>query len=98
MNQIVKNLTGMDVASDQVIAMDLLISAKAGIKLYAVAATESGTPEVKAIFEKHLFEAIDTHEKVTRYMMQKGFYHPYNIAEQIQLDQRTAQTALNLPS
>lgn len=98
MNQLMKNLTGMNTLSDQVIAMDLLVSAKSGIQMYAVACTESGTPEVKATLERHLFEAIDMHERVTRYMMSKGYYHPYNIAEQIQLDQTTAQTALNIPS
>lgn len=97
MNQIVKSLTGMGTMTDQVIAMDLLMAAKSGIKLYAVAATESGTPEVKATFERHLFEAIDSHEKITQYMMRRGFYHPYDVTEQFQLDQTTAQTALTIP-
>lgn len=98
MNQIVEYLTGLNTLSDQVIAMDLLMASKTGIKMYAVAATESATPEVKATLVNHLHEAIDTHEKVTAYMMQRGFYHPYNIQEQVQLDLKTAQTALNIPS
>ena len=98
MNSIIEHLTGMNTLSDQVIAMDLLMACKTGIKMYALAATESATPEVKATFEKHLHEAIGTHAKVTEYMMQRGFYHPYNIQEQIQLDQSNVQTALNIPS
>lgn len=97
MNPIIEFLTGLNVVSDQVIAMDLLMSAKTGIKMYAVAATESATPEVRATFERHLFEAIATHEKVTAYMMDKGWYHPYSLPEQLQLDQSTAETALRLP-
>lgn len=98
MNTILEYLTGMGTLTDQVIATDLLNSAKAGVKMYAVAATESATPELKATFIKHLNEAIDTHEKVTAYMIERGFYHPYNPAEQLQLDQQTVQTALNIPS
>jgi similar to spore coat protein len=98
MNSIIENLTGLNTLTDQVIAMDLLMSAKSGIKMYAVAATESATPEVRATFEKHLFEAIETHDTVTAYVMQKGFYHPYNVQEQLQLDRSNVQTALNIPS
>lgn len=79
------------------IATDLLNSAKAGIMKYAIAATESATPELKATFIQHLHEAIDTHEKVIAYMMERGFYHPYNMAEQLQVDQKTVQAALKIP-
>ncbi len=98
MNQIIEYLTGMGTMTDQVIAMDLLMAAKSSIQMYSVAATEAGTPEVKGIFDKHLHEAIDTHEKIMSYMMKRGFYHPYDVPEQIKLDLQTAQTALNIPS
>ncbi|WP_123040308.1 spore coat protein [Cohnella candidum] len=93
----VENLMGLNTMTDQVIAMDMLISAKSGMKMCAVAVTESATPEVRAAFQKQLYEAIDTHEKLTDYMMRKGYYHPYNVQEQIRLDQTNAQTALSLP-
>jgi similar to spore coat protein len=98
MNRIVENLTGLNTMTDQVIAMDLLMAAKTGIKMYAVAATESATDEVKSTLIRHLNESIDAHEKLTAYVMQRGFYHPYNMQEQIQLDRTNAQTALNIPS
>lgn len=98
MNSIVEYLTGMNTLTDQVIAMDLLMASKTGIKMYAVAATESATPELKATFVKHLHEAIDTHAKVSDYMIRRGFYHAYDVSEQLQLDQKTVQTALNVPS
>lgn len=97
MNSIIENLTGLNTLTDQLIAMDLLIASKTGIKLYAVAVTESATPEVKAVLQRHLEEAIDTHEKMTAYMMQRGYYHPYHLSEQVQLDRTNAQTALNIP-
>ncbi len=31
-------------------------------------------------------------------MMQRGLYHPYHISEQIQLDLKNIQTAMNIPS
>lgn len=98
MNTIVERLTGLNTMTDQVIGMDLLMSAKTGIKMYAVAATESATPEVKAVLQRHLEENIESHERVTAYMMSRGFYHPYNMNEQIRLDMQNAQTALNIPT
>ncbi|WP_230632833.1 hypothetical protein [Paenibacillus athensensis] len=44
---------------------------------------------------KQLGEAIDTHEQITNYMMQRSLYHPYHIPEQIQLDLKNIQTAMN---
>ncbi|KIN43362.1 hypothetical protein B4071_2613 [Bacillus subtilis] len=40
MNPIIEYLTGMNVLTDQIIAMDLLIAAKNGVRNYAMAATE----------------------------------------------------------
>jgi len=95
---LIERLMGVDTLTDQVIASDLLTSAKAGIKMYALAATDSATPEVRLVMERHLFEAIDMHAKVTAYMVERGFYRPHQVEEQLQLDRQTAQTALNIPS
>ncbi|RAT97783.1 spore coat protein [Brevibacillus sp. Leaf182] len=96
MSGILQSLAGMGALTDQVIAMDFLISAKSGVRNYAMALTETGTPEMKAILTKQLEEAIDLHEKISLYMIERGWYHPWNITEQIQLDQQNIQTALNL--
>lgn len=98
MNTILEHLTGMHVMTDKVIAMDYLTTAKSAVRNYAAAVTESGTPEVKATLLRHLDEAIDTHDAITMYMMQKGLYHPWNTQEQLQLDLQSMQTALSLPS
>jgi similar to spore coat protein len=97
MNILLEHLTGMNAMTDQMIAMDYLITAKSGIRNYAMAVTESGTPEVKATLTKQLDESMDMHERITLYMMEKGLYHPWNVNEQVQLDLKNIQTALDLP-
>lgn len=98
MNFIVERLTGMHTLTDQVIAMDLLIAAKSGVRNYAMAVTEAVTPEIKAILTKQLEEALDQHEQISAYMMERGLYHPWNVSEQIQLDLQNMNTALSAPS
>ncbi len=98
MNTLIKNLTGMGTMTDQVIAMDFLIAAKTGIQNYAIALTETASPDIKAVLRRQLDEAISTHERITNYMMRNGYYRPYHIPEQIELDRKNIQTALNLPT
>ncbi|MEH7179092.1 spore coat protein [Neobacillus vireti] len=96
MNNLIQNLMGMGGMTDQVIATDFLISAKAGVRNYAVAITETGTPELKAALREQLNTAIATHEKITNYMIAKGFYHPHDLADQLNVDLTVADTALKL--
>ncbi|WAH39458.1 spore coat protein [Alicyclobacillus dauci] len=96
MNPILENLTGTAGMTDQVVATDLLISAKTGVRNYAIALTETASDEVRTVLEQHLQDAIRTHEQITAYMMKQGWYHAYNAPEQIQLDIENAQTALNM--
>lgn len=96
MNQFLQNMVGMGGMTDQVIATDFLISAKAGVQNYAMAVTEAATPELKAALKEQLNEAIETHEKISNYMITRGFYHPHNLGEQLQVDLTTTETAINL--
>jgi similar to spore coat protein len=96
MNQFIQNIMGMGGITDQVIATDLLIAAKSGVHNYAVAITEAATPELRAALKEQLFAAIDTHEAISNYMVARGFYHPYNLWEQLNVDLTTTDTALNL--
>lgn len=98
MNPIIKNITGMDALTDQVVAMDLLNSAKSGVRNYAMAVTESGTPEIKAILTQHLEESLNMHEIITNYMMEKGWYHAWDRDKQTELSLQNIDTALNLPT
>ena len=40
--------------------------------------------------------AIGTHERITNYMMDKGYYHAYNPQEQIGVDMKAAETLIDL--
>ncbi|MCM3782510.1 spore coat protein [Neobacillus mesonae] len=97
MNPIIEKLMGMGSMTDQVIAMDFLINAKSAVRNYAMAVTESGTPEIKEVLIKHLDEAILTHERIVEYMLDRGWYHPYNKTEQLTLNLQNINTALSLP-
>ncbi|WP_409270013.1 spore coat protein [Neobacillus sp. SCS-31] len=96
MNQFIQNMVGMGGMTDQVIANDFLMSAKAGIRNYTIAITEAATPELRTILREQLQAAIQTHENITSYMMSKGYYHPHNLSEQLQVDLTASQTATNL--
>ncbi|GIM27770.1 spore coat protein [Clostridium polyendosporum] len=98
MNAIIEGLTGMDKMNDQAIATDFLIAAKTGIKNYALAISETATPEVREMLRRHLDTAIATHEKITNYMMNNGYYHAYNPQEQFRVDMQVTDTTLNLVS
>ncbi|WP_071394011.1 spore coat protein [Bacillus tuaregi] len=96
MNQLIQNIIGMGGLTDQVIATDFLISAKAGVRNYTVAITEAATPELRETLRAQLRMAIDTHEKITNYMIAKGYYYPHDLGEQLQEDLSVSNTALNL--
>ncbi|MEK3732949.1 MULTISPECIES: spore coat protein [Paenibacillus] len=98
MNPIIERIMGLDKLTDEMVAMDFLISAKTGVRNYAMAVTECASPEIKSILIQQLEEAVDTHEKIIGYMMERGFYKPYEMNEQIERDLTNIQTALNIPS
>lgn len=97
MNSIIEYLTGMNALTDQIVATDLLISAKSGIRNYAMAITETGNPEIKEIISRHLDEALDMHEIISSYMIEKGWYHAWDTNEQINLNLQNINTAIELP-
>jgi similar to spore coat protein len=96
MNALVEKLTGLDKMTDQVIATDFLVSSKSGIQNYAVAITETMTPELRAALVKQLNDMITSHEAISDYMMKKGYYHAYDLQKQYQVDMQAADTALGL--
>nr|WP_255473471.1 spore coat protein [Planomicrobium sp. CPCC 101110] len=79
-----------------VIATDLLVSAKAGVRNLAVAITETATPSVKKVLRRELDNAIELHDKLAQYMIKNEMYHAYDIDEQLEHDLKKADTALKL--
>jgi similar to spore coat protein len=96
MNALIESLTGMNKLSDQVIATDLLVSAKSAVRNYSIALTETTSQEVRAALRKQLSDAITAHETISNYMMKKGYYNAYDLQEQYKVDMQTTDTALNL--
>ena len=78
---ILEKMMGVDKLTDEIIATDLLISAKSGVKDYAFAVTETTTLEAEAVLRKQLGEAIESHEKISTYMIDKGWYQPIRVQE-----------------
>jgi similar to spore coat protein len=91
---IMQNTATLGTLNDQMIATDFLIAAKNGIKSYAMAITEASTPEVRDTLKQHLNDAIQLHEQISQYMVNKGYYHPANVQEQLRVDMQAAQMAL----
>lgn len=79
------------VLNEQIIVADYLIGAKSAIKGCATALAEAATPEVRNILKQHLNDAIAFHEQISQYMVNKGYYHPTNVQEQLRLDIQAAQ-------
>lgn len=96
MNETIKSLTHMDKMDNQAIATDFLISAKAGIRNFAWALTEVASPNVREVLSRQLNEAVATHERISRYMMDKGYYHAYSAADQIKTDMKLVDTVMDL--
>lgn len=97
MNPIIEYLTGLNTLTDQVIATDLLLSAKNGVRSYSLAITEAVTPEILETLEQQLEQNIDLYERISSYMIEREWYQPWLLNEQIQMDLNNAETALNLP-
>ncbi|MDL5041223.1 spore coat protein [Heyndrickxia coagulans] len=97
MNGFLQNIVGMGDMSDSVIASDLLISIKSGVKMLAFAVTEAATAEARAALSAQLLSAIDMHDKIMDFMVEKGYYYPYHMQDQLHADMQAARTALKIP-
>jgi similar to spore coat protein len=94
MGNIIQNIAGMGNITEQIIASDMLMASKAGIKMYALAITEASTPSVRATLKKHLEIIIQGHEKITDYMIDQGFYYPEDPETQIEMDLEAINTLM----
>lgn len=81
---------------DLAIATDMLLSAKAAVRSYAIALTETATPKVHKLLKSQLDTAIETHRKIAKYMIENEMYHPYDIEEQVEHDIKKADNASDL--
>lgn len=96
MNALLERLMGVHTLTDQIITMDLLNSAKSGVRNCAMALTEAGTPEVKQTLSKQLEDAIAFHERVSAFAIDRGWYLPWDIKSQIGSELNNISTALQV--
>ncbi len=96
MSSIMKNMAGMGGMTDQIIVYDALIGAKAAIKANAMAISETYTKSVRTTLQNHLDVAIQCHEKLINYMVEKGYYFPDDIKKQIKLDMKAIDELMKL--
>ena len=85
-----QNLT--DKLNDQIIAADLLLAAKTGVRTYAYAITEADSANVRSTLKRQMDDAISFHQQVADYMTNKGMYYPHDLDKQIQTDLANAQS------
>jgi len=69
---------------------------KTSVRNYAIAITETATPELRATFVKHLTAAIALHAKVFYFMLERGYYPSYNLDQLLATDVKNAHAALSL--
>lgn len=96
MNSLIEKITGLDKMSDQMIATDMLIAAKSGVQNYSIALTETTSPEVRKILRNQLDDAITIHEVISMFMVKRGYYFPYDMKQQYEVDMNTTDTTLKL--
>lgn len=75
-------------------AGQLLGFAKTSVRNYAIAITETATPQLRETFRKQLLLAIGLHEKVFNYMYERGMYPAYDLGQLLANDVRNANAAL----
>ncbi|SDZ11088.1 Coat F domain-containing protein [Evansella caseinilytica] len=82
------------VMNEQAIATDLLLTSKNAVRNCAYAITETTTPNVRKVLNQQLQQAVAFHEQVADYMINKGYYRPFDLQQQLSLDQQMAQNAM----
>lgn len=78
------------------IAADMLITAKSVVRAYAVAVTETASPEVRKVLVKQMNQAIEDHAEIADYMIQNDMYLAYDIEKQLKHDKEKVEKAMEL--
>jgi spore coat protein F len=85
--------TGVDLTAFY--ARNLLGFFKTATHNYAVVITETATPSLHEMFQRHLQTAIKMHFKVFNFMLERNYYPAYNLDQLLASDLRNAKTALS---
>lgn len=90
------NAMGMPELADSAFALDLLSTAKTGVRYCAVTLTETINPDARALLKTQLTEGIAFHGEISQLMMRKKWFHPYELHEQYQLDMLSANNTIQI--
>lgn len=90
------NAVGMPEKIDSVLALDLVLTAKEAIRNYAVAITETASPELRTTLHNQMEALIDFQTEAIELLMVKKWFHPYELKEQQKLDGIAAQNAMEI--
>lgn len=96
MVNVLQNMVGMGNMTEQVIATDLLVASQGAIKSYAKALSTATSPEVTNTLQRQMDVAINSHERISNYMQERGYYHPYDPQAQFRVDMQAADTVLSM--
>jgi spore coat protein CotF len=88
------NALNMPEMADMTFAMDFLIRAKEGVRNTAIALTETASPDARALLKNHLHQGLALHQEISDLMIRKKWFHPYELSEQFQLDQLSANNTV----
>ncbi|KAA0547203.1 spore coat protein [Bacillus sp. BGMRC 2118] len=75
---------------------DLLAFTKSGVRNYAVAITETASPQLRVILTKQLNVMTKLHEQIFMYMYKKGLYPAYDLRTLLEQDVTLAHKALSM--
>ncbi|WP_271396991.1 spore coat protein [Salinicoccus roseus] len=81
---------------DELIATEMLVSAKAAVRTYAVALTEAASPEVRDVLKRQLTQAVNQHARIADYMIENSMYHAHSVKDQLKNDKKKVKTVKKL--
>lgn len=88
------SLAGVDMTAFY--AGQLLGFAKTAVRSYAIAITETATPQLRATLQKQLNNLIVLHGRVFYFMLESGLYPAYDLPKLLSNDVATAKKAISL--
>lgn len=94
--KIIQNLAGMGDMSEQIIAADFLLNAKATVRDYGIALSESSSPEMRKILQKQLESAINLQERIQKYMQTRNYYQVYTPSELVHSSRKSSGASMSL--
>jgi spore coat protein F len=77
-------------------AGSLLGMAKIMVRSYAIAITETATPQLRQVLTKQINSAIQLHANAFNFMYERSFYPSYNLEQLLANDVQNAQRALSM--